>query len=1094
MKNSAQEKNSRQRKPRPLPIRILRWVLFIFLTLVLLICLVFAGMLIYFTPQRIENLAENLVQDNLHRPFQFEAAHISLLDGFVFKDIALPPSPDSLAQNNEIPLYSFYANEISLRYSLRQLLHRKFIITSALIDSPRIALRVLPVQTDSTTTPRIKSQAGDSLAAAASPIALQLRTFRLRNAQITVDIPDSNSNQHLFLSDLSCTLRDIETPNGDLMLQQDKVRGRFNLRCDNSDFAFAQQSPVQSMNAKGKLDADMDLIVKSLQYITLQGVVSLNDIVLNMPDLVQIDTGKLRLPIRGEMNGVLDAVNGQVDLPHVALFVDDVSWADLQVGVKNALTQPIIDVQVQRSRIPAAQLIRMAAAVAPDSLMPDIYLHDADAFLSLAGTEISGPLPDTLGNQLTCAAKLHLRNFGLTLNQGEYLLQNLNFTSSATFKLGLAAVHDTKFSAAVDIDSLAASLPDSMKAFAGRTRLTLTGTLNDDLLPASLKGTIEVADLLGANLTSDFSFGTQKRLDALRGAAHLKLSRLDPSVLAPSPIRTTISAQTDLELHGLRDIRVRLAVDTDSLLFQQDATKMAFAPIAFTGDIFAGTDTLFQDIRISKIKADINDFVSLDADASAHLGEKVSAILHVTNATLRHRQLLAYLPEEIQTAITGLNITGTTSLTLDGRAGVSATDTTFHVNSTIQTHDLNVDYLRQFVTLNGVNVTVGAELDADKSGRLSFDVLIDSTKTSNMPQSVFYNNHFLLAASVADFSSLNVDSGLIDLPDLKTHGSISAKAEIIGATPIVTANVRLHQAADDTIFITRDILYSGRNDLDISVHSDTAQARLSANIRTTDLTVSLPNDIRIDRINSDISVAQAVDIVNGALVADGGGLLKTPSGSLLDYSLYRDYYSSLKTRKSIIRIRKITAAGYVIENAHVEAFLGNGRVDVPYMTIDLYGGNIGGAFSLAANVDDLMDSPYKLSAHFSGINSALLLPTQQEANVGGRITAHAELQGRGFDIEKGIELDGYFHITKIESRVADNLLRSLDPEGKDSGIRSTRLLINRGFKPRLLTFDIRHGYSYPAIYFDQPWYFPVRLSGGGIELGRIPIAFFLQQK
>ena len=164
------------------------------------------------------------------------------------------------------------------------------------------------------------------------------------------------------------------------------------------------------------------------------------------------------------------------------------------------------------------------------------------------------------------------------------------------------------------------------------------------------------------------------------------------------------------------------------------------------------------------------------------------------------------------------------------------------------------------------------------------------------------------------------------------------------------------------------------------------------------------------------------------------------------------------------------------------------------MTIDLYGGNIGGAFSLAANVDDLMDSPYKLSAHFSGINSALLLPTQQEANVGGRITAHAELQGRGFDIEKGIELDGYFHITKIESRVADNLLRSLDPEGKDSGIRSTRLLINRGFKPRLLTFDIRHGYSYPAIYFDQPWYFPVRLSGGGIELGRIPIAFFLQQK
>ena len=193
-------------------------------------------------------------------------------------------------------------------------------------------------------------------------------------------------------------------------------------------------------------------------------------------------------------------------------------------------------------------------------------------------------------------------------------------------------------------------------------------------------------------------------------------------------------------------------------------------------------------------------------------------------------------------------------------------------------------------------------------------------------------------------------------------------------------------------------------------------------------------------------------------------------------------------------MRKITAAGYVVENANVEAYIGFGRLDVPYMTIDLYGGNIGGSFSLAANAEDLLNSAYNLSAHFSGINSALLLPGQQEMSEQGLITAHAELTGRGFDIERDIDLDGYFYITKIEAKVADNLLRSLDPEGKDSGIRTTRLLINRGFKPKLFSFEIRHGYSYPAVSFDQPWYFPVRLSGGGIELGRIPIAFFLQQQ
>ncbi|MDZ7345868.1 MAG: hypothetical protein ONA69_03655, partial [candidate division KSB1 bacterium] len=154
------------------------------------------------------------------------------------------------------------------------------------------------------------------------------------------------------------------------------------------------------------------------------------------------------------------------------------------------------------------------------------------------------------------------------------------------------------------------------------------------------------------------------------------------------------------------------------------------------------------------------------------------------------------------------------------------------------------------------------------------------------------------------------------------------------------------------------------------------------------------------------------------------------------------------------------------------------------------GGNIAGQFSLSAGEKDPLDASYKLTAHISSINSSLLLPSA--ASEKSNITAHAELRGRGLDINKGIDLDGYFNISEIESKVADNLLRSLDPEGKDSGIRSTRLLINRGFKPKLFRFEIRHGFCYPAVYFQQPWYFPVRLIGGGIELSRIPIVTLLK--
>ena len=235
MKSRAEKKNNAPRKKRSLPAKILRFLGFVIIALILLILLVFAGMLIYFTPQRIENIAEKQVQNRLNRTLEFEAVHISLLNGFVFKNISLPPAPDSASQQDDLPLHSFFAKELSLRYSLRRIFHRQVTITSALIDSPRIALLILPTEPDSTTDKKETPQQSDSLAVAASPVSFNLTSFRLRNAQITVDIPDSMSNQHLYLSDISCSLLDVAAPKGDIMQQQNKVRGHFNVAAENAD-------------------------------------------------------------------------------------------------------------------------------------------------------------------------------------------------------------------------------------------------------------------------------------------------------------------------------------------------------------------------------------------------------------------------------------------------------------------------------------------------------------------------------------------------------------------------------------------------------------------------------------------------------------------------------------------------------------------------------------------------------------------------------------------------------------------------------------------------------------------------------------------
>jgi len=100
-------------------------------------------------------------------------------------------------------------------------------------------------------------------------------------------------------------------------------------------------------------------------------------------------------------------------------------------------------------------------------------------------------------------------------------------------------------------------------------------------------------------------------------------------------------------------------------------------------------------------------------------------------------------------------------------------------------------------------------------------------------------------------------------------------------------------------------------------------------------------------------------------------------------------------------------------------------------------------------------------------------------------------QGKGIDLERGIDLEGYFYITKMGPKFASTLLESMDPGGSDRSIRMTRRLLNMGWKPKLFSFDLRHGYVYPSLMLTQPWFSPVRIPGK-LEYGRLPLAFFLQ--
>ena len=142
------QKAKTQKKKRSLRKRIFRYFLWTIFIVTIFIVLLITGLVLYLTPSRIESIAEKIVSENLGRQLSFTNAHFNVFNGFIFQDIVLSP-PDS--QNNPvtIPVHSATAKEISLRYSLAGILKRRFLITSALIDSPNVKIVITPLETDS---------------------------------------------------------------------------------------------------------------------------------------------------------------------------------------------------------------------------------------------------------------------------------------------------------------------------------------------------------------------------------------------------------------------------------------------------------------------------------------------------------------------------------------------------------------------------------------------------------------------------------------------------------------------------------------------------------------------------------------------------------------------------------------------------------------------------------------------------------------------------------------------------------------------------------------------------------------------------------
>lgn len=1004
-----------------------------------------------FPPERLKRLVEERISQNLGRKFQIEKVFLDLLHGLKIEGIFL-------GEDGKGPEQGFFKlKKLDLRYSLLPLLKRKLQLQKVSLLSPWVHL---------TRNEKGEWNFEDFMKKQESPTTLPL----------TVGL------NRLDLDDLGLKI-EMETPHGILTADISginlKLKDLFVGREFKKEWGFkakvSSRKDAQCMlrfndniiNSRLELQIDCDALNPS--NMVVKGSFALKDMLLSLAN------GHSQLPdLRLSFWGQLNSETGQSLMKELSLKWGKIFFVRATGKVENTK----ICFLINRSRLSLQPLWALLSGVR----ISEVKSIKLSGELDLDRSELK-----STADGMRILGRARLRRLNLDYPKRGFSAKGLNLETYFSGDYDSLGFHEGVLRGKLEIPTIICSLNHTLEIRAQKMDLTFHTNLGEDFFPSKLDLQAQMKDLSGALLKMGASFALKRPSDSgemglenLSGYGELELKGLKVKRLLGEQLQGHVDFHFNMTSNFSKRARFDFSLSSEDLVCFYEDNYEPLPSIGLHGQGIFRIALSSKDLYLDKLNFTVNDLINAEIRGE-FLSSNRQVRLRLERFLLNNPKLTGWFPAPLKEKIESLKIDGETKISGELNGKISDEGQFSYCFNSVVDLGAGLHYPAVFLRIDGLKGR--GVLNGDSKGMEGhFSLEMEEISKEDIFNRPIKDIRVELKGSLKGRDRLRLKEALVQIPDLGSKIKFSGSIERLSSKPQTQMMLNLSFSSEDKVETVWGLFAQGEVKTQVQLDSS---ATLSGLIKIRDLNLWLGRDLQIEGIQGNLPFSQRLKFEEEGFESQG---LK-----LTTYDLLRPYCIRSLLDLPNFKVTRIEIFGYEVSNLEMDLLIGGNRLEIPRFRLKLYGGNISGSCFVDLDQGDPSQVNYWFKAQIARVDLGKLPGAKMGEAKGSEITANMEFKGKGLNFKQGFDIEGEFVITDIGPRATEGLLRSLDPKGTDPAIRDARRLMNRGFKPKLISFQIRHGNFYPTIILSQPWYYPLKISGGRIELARIPIKFFLER-